>query len=196
MEKINNLKNALKKIPGIGDKSAERIIYFLLSSNKDIAESLIHSIKDVMEGIKMCSKCGGLTETDPCEICTSSKRKDILMIVESARDIMIFEKGRKFNGKYHSIGGLINPLSGIMPENLRIKDILIRINDENIKEIIIALSPTTEGETTSTYLAKVLKDIKVKITRIAFGVPFGSDFDYVDDYTLSKSLDNRREIED
>ncbi len=196
MEKINNLKNALKKIPGIGEKSAERIIYFLLSSNREIAESLTHSIKDVMESIKMCSKCGGLTETDPCDICASAKRKNILMIVESARDIMIFEKGRKFNGKYHSIGGLIDPLSGIMPENLHIKEIPTRIKNENIKEIIIALSPTTEGETTSTYLVKTLQDINIKITRIAFGVPFGSDFDYVDDYTLSKSLDNRREIEE
>ncbi len=193
MDRFTYLKDVLKKLPGIGEKSAERIIYYLISDNSYAAE-LSLSIDELMKSITVCSICGNIDENDPCSICSSVKRENSLMIVESPRDIRIFEKSNRFLGKYHVLSGLINPLSGIMPENINLEKLSQRIESENISEVIVALSPTTEGETTSAYIISLLEDKDISISRIAFGVPFGSDFDYVDNYTLGKSLDNRNKI--
>ncbi len=194
MEKFEKLKNQLKKLPGIGNKSAERIAFYLLTHDKEYAKDLSISINEAIENIKVCSVCGGITENDPCDICTSTKRENgLLMIVENAKDIFVFEKGI-FNGKYHVLGGLISPLDNITPEDLSIEKLSNRLNKENIKEIIIALPPSTEGETTSMYLYNLYKQRNIKITKIAYGIPFGSNFDFIDEYTLSKSLENRQKI--
>lgn len=194
MDYLNRLKDALKALPGIGDKSAERIIYHLISDNREKALELSQSINDMIDNVKICSICGNIDQVDPCSICASSKRNNSLMIVESARDIRIFESSGKFSGRYHVLNNLINPLAGIMPDDISLDVLGRRLKDENIDEVIIALSPTTEGETTSAYIIKLFENTGVDITRIAFGVPFGSDFDYVDRYTLGKSLENRHKI--
>lgn len=194
MDYFNRLKEALKSLPGIGDKSAERIIYHLISGEKEYASELSDAIKEMIDSVKICSKCGNIDQHDPCSICQSNKRNNSIMVVESARDIRIFESSGKYNGKYHVLSGLINPLSGIMPEDLNLDKLSKRVHEEYAAEVIIALSPTTEGETTSAYIMKLFENEDVDITRIAFGVPFGSDFDYVDRYTLGKSLENRRKI--
>lgn len=194
MDYLNRLKDALKALPGIGDKSAERIIYHLISDNREKALELSQSINDMIDNVKICSICGNIDQVDPCSICASSKRNNSLMIVESARDIRIFESSGKFSGRYHVLNNLINPLAGIMPDDISLDVLGRRLKDENIDELIIALSPTTEGETTSAYIIKLFENTGVDITRIAFGVPFGSDFDYVDRYTLGKSLENRHKI--
>lgn len=194
MDYLNRLKDALKALPGIGEKSAERIIYHLISDNREKALELSQSINDMIDNVKICSICGNIDQVDPCSICASSRRNNSLMIVESARDIRIFESSGKFNGKYHVLSNLINPLAGIMPDDISLDELYHRLKDEDIDELIIALSPTTEGETTSAYIIKMFENTDIDITRIAFGVPFGSDFDYVDRYTLGKSLENRHKI--
>ncbi len=181
----------LRELPGVGEKTAERLAFFLLTKGRDKAEPLAESIILASQSIKICPKCGALTEEDLCSICTDSKREHILMIVEKQRDIMIFEKSGYFRGKYHVLGNLLSPLDGIGPEEIGLDKLTERIEEEGFTEIILALSPTTEGETTSMYINKILSAMNIKITRIAFGIPFGSDFEFVDQFTISKSLKNR-----
>jgi recombination protein RecR len=193
MEQFEKLKTLLKQLPGIGEKTAERLIFFMISKGKDYSFNLADEIKIVNETIKICSICGGYGETDPCEICSDKKRdKGILMVLERPRDIFIFEKSKRFRGKYHVLGGLISPLDGITPDKLGIESLIKRIVEEKISEVILSLPPTTEGETTSIYLSRLLQSKVESVSTIARGVPFGSDFEFIDEYTLQRSIDKRQ----
>lgn len=193
MDELKKFKENLKKLPGIGEKSAERIAFFLITEGKDIGHELSRHMLSAIDNIGVCSVCGSLTQTDPCSICTSSRRDaGKIMLVENARDVFLFEKTGQYNGKYHVLGGLISPLDGIEPEHLTIDRLLDRIENYDVNEVIIALSPSTEGESTAMYIQDLLNTTEVTVSRIAFGIPFGSDFEYIDNFTLGRSLDTRR----
>lgn len=196
MEIFERLKKNLKELPGIGDKSSERLIFFLIMKGKSFSRELSDSIVDLMENIKVCSVCGFIDENDPCKICSDETRdKNVLMIVEKARDVFIFEKTKKYKGLYHVLGGVISPLDGITPEKLNFNKLLERVEKNHIGEIILALPPSTEGETTSMYILKLLKERVEKISTVARGIPFGTDFEYIDDFTLQCSIERRQKIE-
>lgn len=194
---IQNLIDQFAKLPGIGPKSASRITFYLLK-NPSLIKDLTEAINGLKGEIKYCSLCYNLTDRDPCEICSNSKRdKSILCVVEEPLDIVAFEKTNRYDGLYFVLGGLLSPIDGIGPEKLRIKELLTRIKKDNLKEIILATSPNTEGEITANFIAKEINKNfpkKLKITRIARGLPIGADIEYADEITLSKALEGRKEI--
>lgn len=185
----------LSKLPGIGKKTAQRLALHLLKSSKENVENLINSINDLKTKIHFCKRCFNITEEDLCRICKSNKRDSgIICIVEEASDVIAVEKSNEYNGLYHVLGGVLSPLSGISPDELKIKELMKRFENEEIKEIILALNPDTEGETTSLYLAKLLKPFGVKITRIARGLPIGGDLEFADEATIGRAMLNRMDI--
>lgn len=184
-----------KKMPGIGPKSAQRLAFYILSIASGEAKRLAQSILEAKEKIKHCSVCFNLTENDPCIICNDAARdKSIVCVVAEPKDLIAVEKTREYKGLYHVLGGVISPLDGIGPENLRVKELLARIAPGGIKEVVLATNPTAEGEATVIYLTKLLKPLGVKITRIAYGLPVGADMDFADEATLTKAFEGRREI--
>ena len=192
---MSRLIQALVKMPGVGPKSAERMAFHILRLPHAEAKSLAYAILKVKESIKFCKMCGNLSEEDACIICENPKRdKNILCIVEQPTDIISIEKSGAFNGLYHVLGGSLSPLDGVGPENLRIKELLSRIKNRKAEEIIIATDSDSEGETTALYLAKLLKKEKMKVTRIAYGLPMGSSLEYADQITLSRALKGRSAI--
>jgi recombination protein RecR len=194
-ETLAKLIEELKKMPGIGPKSAQRLAFFILQSSGKDVESLLSAIKEAKERLKHCSICFNITDLNPCRICSESSRdNNLLCIVAEPKDLMAIERSREYNGKYHVLGGMISPLDGIGPESLRIKELMGRLRKGNIKEIILAISPTTEGEATNIYLAKLIKPLGINLTRVAYGLPIGADMDYADEATLSKALQGRKEI--
>jgi recombination protein RecR len=185
----------LSKLPGIGKKTAQRLALFLLKSEESSVNNLIISIKDLKEKIRFCSRCFNLTEFEICDICQSSKRdSSILCVVEEASDVIAIEKTNEFSGLYHVLGGVLSPLSGVTPETLKIKELLKRFETEEIKEVILALNPDTEGETTSLYLAKLIKPLGIKVTRIARGIPIGGDLEFSDEATIGRAVLGRISI--
>ncbi|KPJ68423.1 recombinase RecR [candidate division WOR-1 bacterium DG_54_3] len=182
-------------MPGIGPKSAQRLAFYILQSSGKDVEKLLSSIQQAKERLKHCSLCFNITDVDPCKICSNGNR-DIhsLCVVAEPKDLVAIERSGEYNGKYHVLGGLISPLDGIGPENLRIRELLRRLRKEKIAEIILAISPTTEGEATNIYLAKLIKPLGIKLTRVAYGLPIGADMDYADEATLSKAFQGRKEI--
>lgn len=195
-ETLAKLIEELKKMPGIGPKSAQRLAFYILQSSQKDVESLVAAIKEAKLRLKHCSMCFNITDIDPCRICSNGSRdKTLLCVVAEPKDLMAIERSREYNGKYHVLGGLISPLDGVGPENLRVKELMKRLQKENFEEIILATSPTTEGEATNIYLTKVLKPLDVKLTRVAYGLPIGADMDYADEATLSKAFEGRREIQ-
>jgi len=196
MESFDRLKKSLKQIPGIGEKNSERIAFFLMTKGRETAQDISYSITGALNDLCVCSVCGGLSDSDPCHICTNSKRSNkALMIVEKQRDVFIFERIGRYNGKYHVLGGLLSPLDGIGPDQLSIESLVKRAKKESVSEIILALSPTTEGEATMMYISQIFDNTDIKITSIARGVPFGSDFEYIDEMTLGRSIDRRQKFE-
>lgn len=192
---ILNLIECFKKFPGIGEKTAERMALSTFTMEEDNLNLFSTSLKDIKNKIKTCKKCGSLTEDDICEVCKDKTRNDeLLCIVEECKNVILFEKIGTFMGKYHVLGGLISPLEGINPEDINIPKLLDRIENENIKEIILALKPSVEGETTALYISKMLEDKKIKVTKIAHGIPMGADIDYIDPLTLEMAINDRREI--
>ncbi|MGP1413777.1 MAG: recombination mediator RecR [Bacillales bacterium] len=190
-----NLVENFKKFPSIGSKTAERIAYNLIDMDMDDIEKLIQSIKKVKENIKPCSICGLLSDSDICHICKNQNRNHkICIVLENHKDIDNFEKLSNYNGTFHILNGAISSIHGITPDKLRIKELINRIKTENIQELIIATSPTIEGETTALYIARLLKDSDVKITRIGYGIPAGAKLEYIDELTISKAIDNRTNI--
>ena len=190
-KKFENLINAYSKLPGVGRKSAERYAFTTLDWDKDTLHALIQSLEDIDKGIKHCKICGNMSDSDTCSICSDMNRnKKIICIVENIRNIEAMEKMEEYNGVYHVLNGLINTNKGILPENLNIDSLLDRITNDT-DEIIIALDPTIEGETTTLYLTKLLAG-KCKITTLARGIPLGSHIDYADSLTLLKSFENRK----
>lgn len=194
-EAVKKLNAEFQKLPGIGRKTAERLVYSLLKSKNQMALSLSKALSDLVEKVILCSVCGGITEKDPCAICTSVKRsKSTICVVEQPLDIALLERTGTYNGLYHVLMGTLSPIDGIGPESLRINELTERVKTDGTKEIIVATNPTTDGEATALYISKTLKPLGVTVTRIARGVPVGSDLEYVDDLTLVKALEGRREI--
>ena len=192
---LDRLIALLSKLPGIGKKSASRIAYYILDSSPAHADYLATEIAGLHKAIRRCGVCGGFTENDPCYVCTDQGRDtSVICVVESAQDIRIIEDAREFPGLYHVLGGLIAPLEGIGPENLSIGKLIGRLQTGNIKEIILALNPTVEGDTTALYLQKQLKSLPVEITRLASGMPVGGNIEYIDKLTLSRSFRGRVKI--
>ena len=195
MKKLDELIDVFGRLPGIGRKSAMRIAFDISKKSDSEIESMLEIIRDSHKSIKNCSICGNLTENDICDICNNEKRnKEIICIVEGVRDIIAFEKSDTYKGLYHVLGGKIDPLNGVTIEDLNIKKLVERLND-TVNEIIIALNPDLEGETTTLYLTKILREKKLKISKIASGIPMGGNIEYTDMVTLGRSLEGRVEIE-
>lgn len=194
---IENLIECFAKLPGIGHKTAERLALSTLSLDQEIIDLFSSSLLDTKIKIKRCKKCNNITDEDECVICKDKNRnKDLLCVVEDAKNIVLFEKNEIFNGYYHVIDGLISPLDGINPEDIKLDLLINRIKKEKIKEIVIAVKPSIEGETTALYISKLLKNENVRVSKIAYGVPIGADIDYVDSLTLEMALENRQQIND
>ena len=192
---FNRLVNEFSKMPNIGVKTAEKMAYYILDMPENECEQLVELIKGVREQMHFCSVCGNMTDEDPCRICTSPiRRKDILCVVKNARDVSALERIKCHDGLYHVLGGLISPIDGVKPSDLRIKELIERVENGSFSEIILALSPSAEGETTALYIARLLKAYDVRITKIAHGIPAGGELEYADDVTLSSALVNRREL--
>ncbi len=192
MDALSALVKSLSRIPGMGPKSASRVAYFLLNSDQEYNSTLADRIENLKSRVHHCSVCGRFTEEDPCSICEDPTReRAIICVVEEARDVQNMESTREFNGLYHVLGGVISPIDGIGPDQLRIKELLERIQKENCKEVIIATNPTVEGDTTAFYLAREIEPLRIKISRLASGLPVGGDLEYTDRLTLSRSLNGR-----
>ena len=194
---LKNLIDCFKKLPGVGEKTAERFSLSVLGFDEKLIESFSDSIKDVKYKIKRCSICNNLTESDVCDICRDENRdSSIICVVEEAKNSILFEKMGTYKGKYHILNGLISPLDGIGPEDINIDKLIDRIDSEGVSEVILALKPSIEGETTSLYISKVLSGKGVKVTKIAHGIPMGADIEYIDMLTLEMALSDRKEISD
>ncbi len=192
---IHNLIECFKKLPGIGEKTAERLALSILKQDSQIVELFSKSLIDVNTKIKRCTVCNNLTEDEVCDICKSSNRdSNVLCIVEDPKNVILFEKIGSYKGLYHVLDGLISPLDGIGPEEIKIGNLIERIEKNNINEVIIAVIPSIEGETTSLYISRMLKGLPVKVTKLAHGIPLGIDMEYVDVMTLEMALQDRKDI--
>lgn len=192
---IEKLIESFERLPSIGHKTAVRLAFHMLDLSKEETDAFINSIINAKEKLKYCSSCYNISDTDPCPICSSPKRDNsIICVVEDVRDVMAMERTHEFKGVYHVLHGTISPMNGIGPEDIKIKELLNRIADNDIKEIIIATNPRVEGEATAIYISKIIKPLGIKVTRIAHGIPVGGDLEYTDEVTLSKALEGRREL--
>jgi len=189
---LRRLAEQFASLPGIGRKTAWRLAFFVLNLPEEQAKEFANAIVDVHHSIRRCSICQNFTDKEICDVCDDfSRDKSIVCVVESPRDVVVFERSRGFNGIYHVLHGLISPMDGVGPDELTIKDLLNRIKQENIKEVIMATSPTVEGEATAMYISKLLKPLEVVVSRLAYGVPVGGELEYADEMTISKAIENR-----
>jgi recombination protein RecR len=192
---INEIIESFKSLPGIGEKTAERLTFSLISFDKDKLSSFADAIISARDKIKKCSVCGNITDDDICNICKDKERNSkIVFVVEKSKDISLFEKINVFKGKYHVLGGLISPLDGIGPEDVNIDNLIKRVETDGIEEIILSLKPSIEGETTMQYIKKILEGKNVKITKLSTGIPIGTDIEYIDSMTLEFALEGRKDI--
>ena len=192
---IASLIEHFQKFPSVGPKSAQRMAFYLLRMPKSEVEKFAQSMLDAKENTKTCEICFNLSSASPCEICTSPQRdKSTICVVAETKDLIAIEKTNEYKGLYHVLQGLISPMDGIGADDIRIKELLNRLTDENAKEVILALSPSVEGEATSLYLNKLIKPFGIKISRIAFGLPVGADLEYADEITIAKAIEGRREL--
>jgi recombination protein RecR len=192
---ISRLIDELKRLPGIGQKTAQRLAFHLLRTDRGHALALADAIREAKEKIRECSVCNNITDQDPCIFCASASRdRKIICVVEDATNIQPVEKTRQFNGLYHVLGGALSPLQGIGPDQLKIKSLVERLKGGTVEEIIIATNPTAEGEATAVYLSKLIKPLGVRVTRIAMGIPVGSDLEYADEVTMLKAMEGRRDL--
>lgn len=193
---VAELIGHLKKLPGIGEKSAARLAFHILKAERDDVEGLSRALLEVKDKISLCRVCFNITDENPCAICADPRRDSSLVcVVEEPADMLAIERTGRFRGKYHVLHGVLSPLDGIGPEDIRIDELMQRIKAQKVSEVILAVNPSTEGETTSIYLAKILQPLGVKITRIAYGIPMGGDLKYSDDMTLIRAIESRREFE-
>jgi recombination protein RecR len=188
---IDRLTALFSRLPGLGKKSAGRLVYHILDADPSYARALSEELLAFHQAVKRCSVCGSYTESDPCAVCTDLSREPVLCVVERAQDVRVIEESREFRGRFHVLGGVIAPLEGVNPENLSIRELVIRVRREGINEVILAMNPTVEGDTTALYIQKILKDTGVEITRLASGLPVGGDLEYADRLTLSRSFRGR-----
>ena len=191
---VERLIEQFAKMPGVGRKSATRYALAVLDLTPDSVREFSDVLLDSLSKIKRCRICGNLSESEICSICADDKREGVICVVEDPRAVMSLERVRDFKGKYHVLGGVLSPMNGVGPDKLRIKELLARIESENISEIIIATNPTVEGEATAMYLMRLIKPLGVKVSRLAYGVPVGGDIEYADEVTLSRAIEGRREI--
>ena len=194
-EPMARLIDELKKLPGVGSKSAQRLAFHILRSSEEDASALAGAIHEVKASLRLCSVCNNITDVDPCVYCSSPTRNQrLICVVEEPTNIAAVEKTRHYNGVYHVLHGSISPIHGIGPEQLRISNLIKRVEDEQADEIILATNPTVEGEATATYLSGQLRRVGLKVTRIATGIPAGSDIEYADEITMLKAMEGRREL--
>lgn len=195
LKSINNLIDAFARLPGVGHKSAEKMAYSVLDMDKETVDIFCDALKDVKLKIHHCPICGTFTEDDVCEICSDSSRdKSKIVVVSYPKDVNAFEKLGTYKGRYHVLGGVLSAVNGVGVEDLNIESLIKRIKEDKVQEIIIATNPTTEGETTALYLAKILEDLNINISRLAYGLPMGGHLEYADSLTLSKALEGRKKI--
>ena len=194
-ESLFKLIEELRKLPGVGRKTAERLAFYILKSQRHEADALVKAILELKEKVRLCSVCSSITEVDPCNICSDMNReKNMLCVVEEPHDVFAIEKTREFKGSYHVLMGVLSPLDGVGPSDLKIEELLNRVRENGISEVILATNPNLEGEATAMYIAKVLKPFGMKVTRIARGLPVGGDLEYADEVTLTKSIEGRQEM--
>jgi recombination protein RecR len=194
-EPLANLVEQLQKLPGIGAKGAQRLAFHILKNPREEAERLREAIRDVKERVTYCSTCNNITEQDPCAFCTSPSRDQrVICVVEEPQNVSVIEKTREFRGLYHVLMGALSPLQGVGPDDLKIKGLLARVGNGGVEEIILATNPTVEGEATALYLARLLKPLGVRVTRIAMGIPVGSDLEYTDEVTMTRAMEGRRDV--
>jgi len=192
---LTKLIAELGKLPGIGGKTAQRLAFHILSLSEDEANSLANAITEAKKSMHYCSVCGNLTDTDPCQVCSDSARDhSVICVVESPRDVSAMERIREFQGVYHVLNGAISPMDGVGPEDINLRSLIVRLQETDVKEVILATNPNIEGEATAMYIAKLLKPAGIKVTRIAHGLPVGGDLEYADEVTLSKAMEGRREL--
>ncbi len=194
-ETITKLINQFEKLPGIGHKTAVRLAFFILESPKSYAEEMSKTLIDAKDKVKFCSKCYNITETDPCDICSSNKRDNsTICVVENVKDVVAMEKTHEYKGLYHVLHGSISPMNNITAGDIKIKELLQRLSDDKIKEVILATNPTVEGEATAMYISRLIKPLGIEVTRIAHGIPVGGDLEYTDEITLIKALEGRTKM--
>lgn len=192
---LDVLTEQFRKLPGIGKKSAQRIAFHILRMTDEQAEEFLRSIEDARKVIHLCPICQNLTDGEVCSVCANEKRdKSVICIVSSPQDVISIEKTNEFRGVYHVLHGVLSPVDHIGPKDLKITELLARLNGDEVKEVIVATAPTVEGDATAIFLANLLKPLGVSVTRLAFGIPVGGDIEYADEITLSRSLENRREM--
>ncbi|AHI57152.1 MULTISPECIES: recombination mediator RecR [Listeria] len=194
-EPITKLMDSFMKLPGIGPKSAARLAFYVLDMKEDDVLDFAKALVDAKRNLSFCSVCGHITDKDPCYICADTSRdRSIICVVQESKDVIAMEKMRDFHGLYHVLHGTISPMDGIGPEDINIPDLLKRLQDDTIEEVILATNPNVEGEATAMYISRLLKPSGIKITRIAHGLPVGGDLEYADEVTLSKAMEGRREV--
>ena len=192
---ITKLIEALSKLPGVGSKTAQRLTFYLLNMPEKEVEDLAKAIVYAKRSVKYCTVCCNITDSEKCEICSNPNRDhSIICVIEDPKDVAALERTREFKGLYHVLHGAISPMDGVGPDDIKIRELLARLKDEEIKEIIIATNPNIEGEATAMYISRLIKPLDIKVTRIAHGVPVGGDIEYADEVTLMKALEGRREI--
>ena len=192
---IEKLIESFEKLPSIGNKTAIRLAFYILNASNEETEEFIKNIQEAKKNLKYCSTCYNITDSDPCSICANVARdKSIICVVEDVKDVVAMERTHEFKGVYHVLHGSISPMNGIGPDDIKIKELLSRLMDGNIKEIILATNPKVEGEATAMYISKLVKPLGIKVTRIAHGIPVGGDLEYTDEVTLSKALEGRVEL--
>lgn len=192
---LNRLINELGKLPGIGGKTAQRLAFHILSMPEGEAESIAESIIYARRNMKYCSVCGNLTDSDPCSICTDqSRERDVICVVEDPRDVLAMERIKDFHGLYHVLHGAISPMEGIGPDDINLRSLIVRLQENDVKEVILATNPNIEGEATAMYIAKLIKPSGIEVSRIAHGIPVGGDLEYADEMTLFKAMEGRRKL--
>lgn len=192
---IEKLIESFEKLPSIGHKTAQRLAFYMLDITNEEAEEFTNSILNAKKNLHFCSKCFNISDTDPCNICSNPKRDEsTICVVEDVRDVIAMERTHEYNGVYHVLHGSISPMNGVGPDDIKIKELLTRVMNGNVKEIILATNPRVEGEATSMYISKLLRPMGIKTTRIARGIPVGGDLEYTDEITLTKALEGRSEI--
>ena len=193
---IQSLIDELGRLPGIGPKSAQRIAFHVIQSERSDVERLVEVLRTVRERVKFCTLCGNISEENECVICRDPRRDESLIcVVEESKDVVAIERTREFKGRYHVLGGAISPIDGVGPDQLRIKELLGRLQDANVVEVIIATDPNLEGEATATYLSRLIKPLGVEVSRLASGLPVGGDLEYADEVTLGRAFEGRRKVE-
>lgn len=194
-ETVNKLINQFEKLPGIGHKTAVRLAFYILESDEKVAKEFSEILVNAKKNVKFCSVCYNLTENDPCDICSNAKRDEsTICVVENVKDVIAMEKTHEYKGKYHVLHGSISPMNNISAGDIKIKELLERLKDDSIKEVILATNPTVEGEATAMYISRLIKPLGIKVTRIAHGIPVGGDLEYTDEITLIKALEGRTQM--